>query len=147
MRTLLRLTGLSALVLAGACSDSPTGGNQTVRELGFIQYPDFPVEITVPATARAGQPFTVRVTTRGDACTTADDTEVLAVANTVTVAPYDLRTTGPNTTCTGDVRSFVHTASVRLDTPGEATLNFNGRTAPSGNFVTLSRTVTVQPAT
>lgn len=147
MKTLLRLTCLSALVLAGACSESATGGSQSVRELGYIQYTELPVEITIPTTVRAGEAFTVRVTTRGDGCVTADDTEVVTVGTTTTVAPYDLRTTTPDQGCTRELRSFVHTASLRFDTPGEQTVRVTGRSFPGDAVVEVRRTVTVQPAT
>lgn len=144
-KTILRLTGLFALVLAGACSDSPTNRNQTVREIGAVRYKDFPVDITVPTTARAGQAFSVRIITRADGCSTADDTEVFVTGSTAIVIPYDIRTTGTNLSCGGEDQIFTHTASVKFDIPGPATVTIVGRQAPGGDEFRIDRPVTVQP--
>lgn len=148
MKSFLRATPLAALVLAGACdSPSGSGGNSSVREVGYVQFRDAPVEVTVPATARAGQAFTVRVVTRATGCSSADDTEVLVVGFSADVTPYDIRTTGPNLVCGDEVQVFTHTAPVLFDTPGEATVRVHGRREPGDDAITITRAVTVQPAT
>lgn len=146
MKTALRFAALAAFVLAGACSDSPTGGNQTVREIGIIRYQDFDVDITVPATARAGQAFTVRVITRAGGCSNADDTEVIVIGSNAVVTPYDIRTTGSNLTCGDQLQVFTHTASVGFSVPGPATVTVVGRREPGGDEVRIVRAVDVQPA-
>lgn len=144
--TVLRLAGLCALALAGACSDSPTGGNQTVREIGAIRYRDFDVDVTVPATARVGQPFTVRVITRAGGCSNADDTEVIVTGSNAVVTPYDIRTTGTNLTCGDEDQVFTHLASVQFDLVGPATVTVVGRREPGDEEVRVVRAVEVQPA-
>lgn len=144
MRTLLRRTGLAALALAAACSPAEPGA--PVRELGYIEYYETPVEVTVPATARAGAPFTIRVVTWGGGCTSAGDTEATVSGAAADVSPYDLRVDDPGVACPDILRSLAHEAALRFDTPGTATVRVHGRREPGTDVVTVTRTVTVQPA-
>lgn len=142
MRSILRRTSLAALALAAACSS--TGANREVRELGSIDYYETAVEVTVPATVHAGAPFTVRVVTWGGGCTRAGDTEATVSGAVADVSPYDLRIDGPGVACPDILRSLTHEATLRFDAPGTATVRVHGRREPSGDRLTVTRTVTVQ---
>lgn len=144
MRHILRLTCLAAFALAAACS--PTGASRQVRKLGTIEYYGTPVEVTVPATVRAGEPFTIRVVTWGGGCTSAGDTQVAVSGAAADVSPYDLELQGPGVGCHDILRALPHEATLRFDAPGTATVRVHGRREPGMDLLTLTRTVTVQPA-
>lgn len=141
MPSILHRAGLAALLCA-ACS--PTEPGAPVRELGYIESYPSPVEATVPATARAGEPFTVRVVTRGSGCTSAGDTEARVSGAAADVSPYDLRQEGPGIACPDILRSLTHEATLRFDAPGTATVRVHGRREPGGDRLTVTRTVTIQ---
>jgi hypothetical protein len=144
MRSIFLRTCLATAALAAACS--PTDPDRQVREPGFLEYYASPVEVTVPETVRAGEPFTVRAVTRGGGCTSAGDTEVAVSGATADVSPYDLRAEGPNIACPDILRALPHEVTVRFDTPGTATVRVHGRREPGLETITVTRTVTVQPA-
>jgi carotenoid cleavage dioxygenase-like enzyme len=143
MRSILLLACLAAAALG--CSGSPVDLDpNSERELGFLEYHGTPVEITVPATAKAGVPFTVRVATWGGGCTAKGDTEVSVSGSTANVRPYDITATGRAAVCTDILRTLMHETTVRFDTPGTATVRVHGRVEPGSRTVVLTRTVTVQ---
>lgn len=144
MRSLLLAACLAALALAAACA--ALDPNRHVRELGFIEYYGTPVEVTVPATVRAGEPFAVRVVTWGGGCTQAGETEVAVSGAAADVSPYNLTITGPDVACPDILRNLPHEVTLRFDTPGTATVRVHGRREPGAETITVTRTVTVQPA-
>jgi hypothetical protein len=144
MRPILRRTALAALALAAACSS--TDPNRYVRELGFLQLHESPIEVAVPQAVRAGEEFTISVVTRGGGCTNVGDTETTGSGTTVDVRPYDLRIEGPDVACPDILRGLTHQVPWRFDAPGTYTVRVHGRREPQMDVITVTRTVTVQPA-
>ncbi|HEV3051724.1 MAG TPA: hypothetical protein VGX50_15570 [Longimicrobium sp.] len=142
MNTIRVLAGsCAAAALLAACSTGtdPLGGEQ----LGFIQAPpDGAAKVTVPATAERGQPFEVKVITVGGGCVSEGPTRTLVQGMTAEVRPYDVNS--GREVCTADVRLFEHTATLRFDTPGTATVRIVGAGEPGAGPVTVTRAVTVQ---
>ncbi|HST63384.1 MAG TPA: hypothetical protein VLK84_32030 [Longimicrobium sp.] len=141
----IRLTCLAALALAAACSGA-TDPDQGVREPSVIQFYDAPPEITLPATVRAGETFSVAVMTWAGGCSRPDGTETTVSGATADVRPYDFRFTGVEISCPDVSRNYVHETPVRFNTPGQATVRVHGIREPGGETVVLTRAITVQPA-
>lgn len=113
------------------------------ERLGIIQIlPSQPARVTVPETAEIGEPFTVMVVTHGGGCLSPGPTRVQREGMAATVRPYDVHTGGD--VCPADVRLYEHTATLRFDQPGTATVHFQGIGHPGGEVVTVTRTVTIQ---
>jgi hypothetical protein len=144
MRSIFLLACLAGAALG--CSGSPTDSGDSERALGYLEFHGTPVEVTVPATAHAGEPFTVHVVTWGGGCTAKSDTDVSVSGRTADVRPYDVTVSDPAVVCPEILRSLPHDVTVRFDTPGTATVRVHGRRAPGSATVVLTRTVDVQPA-
>jgi hypothetical protein len=127
----------AAMALLGACS---VLGLDDRERLGIIWPPgqDHP-QVVVPQTAQAGQLFTVTVTTIGGGCLRMGPTRVRTRGMSAEVRPYDVHNGG--NVCPTDVQPFEHTATLRFDQPGTATVTFHGRGSPE---VVITRTVTIQ---
>ena len=137
MRSMLPVGG--AALLAACSVVGPEGGEQ----LGIIQIlPVEPARVTVPETARRGEPFTVTVITHGGGCLSQGPTRVRRDGVTAEVRPYDVHTGGD--ACPADVQLYTHTATLRFDQPGPATVRVQGTGYPDGGVVTVARTVTIQ---
>lgn len=135
----LRLCAAAALLAACSTATDPIKGEQ----LGFIQILDDGVaQVTVPATAQRGQPFEVKVTTVGGGCISEGPTRTLVQGMTAEVRPYDVH--DGNLACTPNILLFEHTATLRFDTPGTATVRVLGAGEPGAGPITVTRTVTVQ---
>jgi hypothetical protein len=138
---LLRRSTTAALLLAGCSLVGSDGGEQ----LGIIQsLPDKPAQVTVPATARAGESFTVSVMTYGGGCTEQGPTRVHISGTTAEVRPYD-RDTGRND-CPANSVSYEHTATLRFDEPGTARVHVYGIGYPERNNLLITRLVTITAA-
>lgn len=144
MRLLPRLTCLAALVLAAACSAS-IGTDEGVRQPSVVAFYDSS-EITIPATVRAGETFTVSVKTWPSGCSRPDGTRTFVSGARAEVRPHDFRFTGKGMSCPNASRSFVHEASVRFDAPGEATVRVHGMHEPNWDVIIITYPVIVQPA-
>lgn len=139
----LRSAVLAAAVLAAACS--PTGTDDLVQDLAFIEMEGQPAQVSVPATARVEEAITVSVKTYGGGCTEMGETQVTVNGSVANVTPLDREPTG-DVGCPRIVREFTHEARVTFETPGEAEVRVHGRRMPGGERFTVTRTVTVQPA-
>lgn len=129
----------AALLLAGCSVLGPEGGEQ----LGVIQIlPSMPAQASVPETAQRGEPFTVTVVTHGGGCLRQGPTRVRTSGATAEVRPYDVHNGGD--VCPGDVQEYQHTATLRFDQPGTATVHFYGIGHPGAEVVTVTRTVAIQ---
>jgi len=130
----------AALALLAACGiTDPEEGERP----GIIQMlPEVPAQVTVPAVAQAGEPFTVTVITHGGGCLTQGPTRVRTQGMTAEVRPMDVH--NGNTACTADVAQYEHTAILRFDQPGTATVQIRGTSYPGPDAITLTRTVTIQ---
>jgi hypothetical protein len=139
IRALAGACAVAALLAACSTGTDPLGGEQ----LGFIQAPpDGTAKVTVPATAERGQPFEVKVITVGGGCVSEGPTRTRTQGMTAEVRPYDVH--NGSVVCTADVRLFEHTATLRFDTPGTATVRIVGAGEPGAGPITITRTVTIQ---
>jgi hypothetical protein len=137
--TIQRFLTLSAAaaVLAGCSVLGPDG-----RERPGIIDPSSPGTVTVPATAQRGEPFTVTVITQGGGCLQRGPTRVSIRGTTADVRPYDVH--NGERVCPADVQPYEHTATLRFNEPGTATVRVHGRGMPGGEMVVITRTVTIQ---
>jgi hypothetical protein len=127
-------TIISALACASAaCDDS-------VVEVGVIEFHNDPVVIQVPGAVKRGESALVRITTYGGGCVSMEDTEISATGDGVVITPYDRRKSG---TCTHVLLRFGHEASVSFDTLGPKTVLVNGRRMPEDELIQLPFTMTV----
>lgn len=137
-RTAVRLAAVLALLAACGITD-PEEGEQP----GIIQMlPEVPAQVTVPAVARRGEPFTVTVVTHGGGCLSKGPTRVRTRGMTAEVRPMDVHT--GTSECPPNVAQYGHTAILRFDQPGTATVEFKGTGYPGREPITITRTVTIQ---
>lgn len=144
MRSLL--LAAAALLPLAACE--ALGPASDYRELAAVIQMDAeqPAQVVLPASVRAGQEFTVQVSTYGGGCIRKGPTEVEAHGLVADVYPFDLYPADENTACTRELRTLEHRASVRIDQPGAATINVYGRRMPTGEAVVSTYTLTVTAA-
>lgn len=140
MRALaLRGAGAALLATAGCSVMGADGGEQP----GLIQIlPSSPAQVSVPQSAPRGEPFTVEVVTHGGGCLSKGPTRVRTGGMSADVRPYDRDSGGD--VCPADVALYRHTATLRFDQPGTATVRIHGRGEPGREAVTITRTVTIQ---
>lgn len=133
-----RFRALAAAALLAGCSVlGPDGGERP----GIIE-PSSRGAVTVPATAQRGQPFTITVITHGGGCLSRGPTRVRVLGGTAEVRPFDVHSGG--NVCPADVQLYEHTATLRFDEPGTATVRVHGRGIPDGDMAVITRTVTIQ---
>lgn len=103
--------------------------------------------LEVPATARRGEPFIVKVTTAGGGCRDGHSTEVAVMQDAAIVTPYD-RYTIPHgsSVCTLGLRPILHEATVQFDVPGLKVVHIRGRDTSASKTadVNIERQVTVE---
>jgi hypothetical protein len=129
---------LAAAVLLAGCSIT---GSDDGEQLGSIQMlPEVPAQVTVPATAQRGEPFEVTVVTHAAGCASPGSTRVRTRGTTAEVRPYD---SVSGTSCPY-IGRYDHTATLRFDQPGPATVRIIGMGYPGPETVTIERTVTIQ---
>jgi hypothetical protein len=127
-----------------ACS-SPMASSDQVRVVGTIA--GFNLNgprIDVPDTVAAGQTFTVEVTTYGNGCTSEGDTEVRLQPQRAVVTPYDVQRRAEGVVCPDILNVFRHRATLRFEQPGVARVTIQGIQEPSGEVITVERTVLVR---
>ncbi|TVR60216.1 MAG: hypothetical protein EA422_14185 [Gemmatimonadales bacterium] len=144
---------LTVFLLLASCS-SPVelvGPDDEGRVLGAIEHYGDPARIEVPSHVSAGEPFTVTVTTYGGGCVSQGEVEVSLSGRQATVSPYDYDvradrrvTLPPNTICTAVLQHFTHEAELRFDHAGPARVTIRGQRRPSGEVISVNRTVLVQ---
>lgn len=134
---------LTALVTA-ACPPSPVepprGPQPAIIELSEGD----PVRVELPATATAGAPFDVRVTSYGGGCRAKGPTTVSVSGSTALVEPIQLVPVEDGLVCTMELRIDQNTASVRFDAPGAARVVVRGYSSVSRQMITVERTVQVR---
>jgi anthranilate phosphoribosyltransferase len=132
-------TGAAAALLA-ACSVT---GSEAGERLGIIQMlPTHPAAVTLPTAVGRGEPFEVTVISHGGGCVRQGPTRVRINGSTAEVRPYDIDS--GNSVCTADVAEYEHTATLRFDQPGTATVRIIGTGYPGPETITVTRTVTIQ---
>jgi hypothetical protein len=127
-----RLVAALLAVTTAACG-SPTVSDR-VRALGEIAgYNSDDPKIDV---RQSGRTVEVEVVTYGGGCHEAGETEVLVDGLTATISPYDY-TAYPGTSCTRELRTFVHRATVQFAAAGAARVRVRGldvRTRTAANM-------------
>jgi hypothetical protein len=143
LRPAFRSILLAAAVLAAACN--VTDADFRDRPLPAIIDPGSPAapQVVVPREVRAGEVFTVRVTTFGGGCVNKGYTESAADDRGVDVRPYDFFPNDENAPCTRALRAHLHEAAVRMETPGPGVVRIHGRRMSDGEPVTVTRDVTI----
>lgn len=138
MKAVRALAGCCAAAALAACSITGLDGRE---ELGIIwPLPEHHPQVVVPQAAQAGEPFTVTVNTQGGGCLRMGPTRVRTRGMNAEIRPYDVHDGGR--VCPMDVIPFEHTATVRFDQPGTATLSFHAR-GTAGAEVVITRTVAI----
>lgn len=102
--------------------------------------------VTVPATARAGEPVVVGVTTYGGGCVREDTTVTTVVGVRADVVPYQLvYTPRANEACTLELRINARQVRLTFGTPGPAQVVVTGRVAgPGDSLVRIVRAIDVR---
>ena len=143
VRPAFRASLALAALVAAACP-SASGADKELRP-AIIEFTDAdPVRVVVPATAAAGTPFEVRVTTYGGGCISQGPTEVSVSGSTALVEPLQVGPAEDDVVCTQELRVFVNTASVAFAAPGAAKVVVRGYSSISRRIITVERTVQVQ---
>lgn len=129
----------------GEVRERPDGAREELRPGTLAHYGD-PVQVQVPAVAQRGQAFEVRVTTYGGGCVHKGRTDVRVDGLSARITPYDWEVVQlpQGSACTMELRLLQHTASVRFDQAGTGRVQIHGRSKPSGEAITVERTVQVQ---
>ena len=148
---------LFSVWLAAACSrgnppsvrDSAGESKATwsrMRELPatLVHHGDGPV-IEVPASAVAGEKFTISVTTYGGGCTREDRTDVetrgmSADVRPIQKEPADMR----DVVCTADLLINARPITLSFPTSGLGEIRVHGRAEPGDSVVTFVRTVAIR---
>jgi hypothetical protein len=142
--TLAGALALSLIACASTPNEAPPQQQEGRRVLGVIDHHGDPVRVEAPAEVARGTDFQVAVVTYGGGCVREGDTDVEIDGLRAVVAPFDIDVSGPGVFCTMELRQFRHTATLRFDRPGTATIIFRGRRVPEGDVVSVERTVRVR---
>ncbi len=129
----------AVLLLAAACL--PTGEDGYTR--GLAPLADAVVQL--PASAMAGQPFTLTVTTQGSSCRRVAPAEVSRAGLQADVTLYELH--DPDVACDRALRAMDHVVELRLSQPGTALVRVRGQThdnAGAAAPAVIERTVLLQ---
>lgn len=147
MRSILRLAGCAAILALPACSALTDPDDNATRRPGILEfYLEAPV-VSLPAEVRAGQRFTVTVTTHSpSSCTDKGDTRRSVSGLTAEVRPFDIHYSGEGISCADMASLLTHEAELVFSLPGTATVRVHGIRVPSEEEVVVIRTVTVLPA-
>ncbi len=118
----MKMACVPLLLLLGGCGLL----DHTVQRPGLLGDSGIPPEIELPDTFVVGAPALVSVSTLGSgSCTRVARTDVSVSGSLATGTPVDeYRTEGA---CTADLRRFVHTAPVRFQSAGPASVRVVGR--------------------
>ncbi|MEM7734213.1 MAG: hypothetical protein AAF267_00320 [Deinococcota bacterium] len=141
-RVHLLLSSMAVFLLLSACS-----GTSRVINLGILEmYSDFyNVQIDLPEAVARGQDFEVKVTTYAHTCRERARTDVTIQDMTAVITPYDYEVTYPDgTICNPVISSFEHTATLRFDQVGTATITVRGYSDVQEQAIDVVHIVTVQ---
>ena len=135
-----RRAWLPLAALLTACG-APTNPSATERP-GVIEFYSDPVQIEVPESVAAGEPFEVSVRTYGGGCILQDRTDVEGSGMVADVRPYDRHVSAP--ICTTELRLFNHTATVTFPERGTGRIRVHGMRAPADVPLVVERRVEVR---
>ena len=110
------------LLLVGCAADDH------VVEPGQLAYGGMDPQITVPATARVGEPFTVAIATWGGGCIQeAARTDVSITEDGAEIRPYDVRSIpGDHGACLANLITIDHTVTLQFASPGDKRIVIRG---------------------
>jgi hypothetical protein len=118
----VRAVATMALLFA-AC-----GTDDSVVELGRIEFYHDPPVIEAPASAAVGEQFLLRVMSYGGGCISLERTDVELTNEGADFLPFDRRhIPGENEACTLDLRLYPHEATLAFDSTGSKTIRIHGR--------------------
>lgn len=140
----IAFASLALFSLAAAACSSITGTEQERRRAIIDFGPNHPVMVEVPATATRGVAFEVAITSYGGGCISKAETEVRVSGMVATVEPYQLVVEEEQTACPDVLRTDRNVAQVSFANAGTARIVFRGLRHPSGETITVERTVAVQ---
>jgi hypothetical protein len=139
------LFSAAALMLAVACSPTGSEDRDYVRVPGVLATSiEGEVLVEAPASATAGQTFTIRLVTQGSGCRRPAEPEVSAGGLQAEVKIWDEYPA--DGVCTRDLTTLEHTVPLRFNGRGTATVRVHGqRDTPIGHQpVTVERTIVIQ---
>lgn len=123
-------------------------GSAGERSLGILVISDGgEPRVSVPDTVAAGEEFSVTVQTHGlDGCWRKGETEVEVDRSRMraSVTPYDVDARSEGVACTAAIQEFTHTAVLRFDEAGTASVRVRGRSLPADGEIDVERAVTVR---
>jgi hypothetical protein len=134
------LAGTLALAALPGCS-MLLPNTETEVEALIQLLPSSPAQVTVPATVRVGETFTVQIVTHGGGCMRKGRTREQTTDLTAELRPYDVEVEAD--VCTAEATTYRHSASVRFNRSGTGTVQVYGRSEPGNELITVTRTVTV----
>ena len=109
-----------------ACGDD--GTTETERLAVLNQRNELELDVTVPATATAGQPFEVLMVTQGGGCIAQGRDEVQVAGLRVDIWPYDIHIDpGPGSDCPSILLFYDHRPQVTIESTGTATVAIHHR--------------------
>jgi hypothetical protein len=135
----MRRAGLAACTLAhlAACAD------ESVLELGYIEYASSPFVIELPSPLLAGQPIIATITTYGNGCVSAYSTGQATSEDTIYLTPFDVRRLPDDGACPDIVQSMLHRVEIVFPLPGTWTVRVHGRAFADGTTTELERDAVV----
>jgi hypothetical protein len=138
----LRLAARTSALVAGLSACNWLLGEGEHRVIGVIDPAGTANDpLVVPATVRAGIPFTITVSTFGSSCLRPDGATARVSGTKASITPYDLM---PGLPCPADIGAFPRAVSLVFDTPGAATVQLHGR-GFSTPMITVEEAVVVAP--
>lgn len=139
-----RLLLAASLVLWAACS--PAAAEREYERLPGVlaMTAEGEPRVTVPASAPAGQVFSLQVATIGGSCRIGDEPDVERTGLQVDVRIWELHPVGG--ACDRALRERSYAVALRVDQPGTATVRVHGlRHTPLGvEPITVERSVLVR---
>ena len=121
--------------------------DDSVVELGRIEYYNGPLILDAPDSVAVGQSFVVTVETYGGGCISYEDTEVEFTGEGAEFWPFDRRSIpGKNEACGEDLTFIPHEATLVFDTAGSKKIRIHGRRVSlnEDDVVQIPFTVVVQ---
>jgi hypothetical protein len=96
--------------------------------------------IEAPSTVRAGQSFSITVSTFGNSCVSAAGADVVVQGLVATITPYDVISGG---TCLDYLKAYPRTLELRFGQAGRATILVNGRSFYQAGTISTERPLLV----
>ena len=147
----LPLIALATLALGCSATLSPDEALTAKRNAGATVGPAVlsffgdVTTVTLPESARVGEPVRVTATAFGGGCVSEGGTETSVSARVAEVRPLRVEVSDPDTFCTMEVRIFEHAAVLRFAEPGAALVRVIGIARPGDTPFVVERRLTVLP--